>query len=242
MKTQPLYKSLILILFVSFVVASCNNDADNDAFDVYADAYIIKKLVNDEAQSAAAFYVYGNSGIASVTVTPPADGGEPFELSRSPESSYNFFKEPDVSEFTTELPTEGTYQFEIINTGGENILKNDLLENIGLEIPVIDSTSYQPEDFSLKVNWERIQGIDGYVVKLLNSSGLLVFISFAITPTAKEFTINSNSGNWEIQVNNGDNLTLQVQAFAYDSDASNELNIYNIGEIAIAEKEIIWGQ
>lgn len=242
MKSEQFFKGLFFILILNFVIASCTNNDDNDAFEIYADAYIVKKIVNDEVKSAAAFYVYANSGIATVTVTPPLDGGEPFELSRSPESSYTFFKEPNATEFETDLPTEGAYQFNVKSTGGETIIKDDLLEIIGLEIPVIDSTRYSPENFSLKVNWESVQGADGYVIKLLNSSGLTIFISFAIAPTAKEFTINSNSGNWEIQANSGDSLTLQVQAFAYDSDASTELNIYNIGEITIGEQEIVWGQ
>lgn len=240
MKSQRLFKSLFLILILNFVITSCKKNDDN-AFNVYADAYIVKKLVNDEIKSAAAFYVYANSGIASVTVTPPIDGGELFELSRNPESSYTFFKETDVTEFKTDLPTAGNYQFNVKSTGGENIIKDDMLEIIGLEIPVIDSTSYHAENSSLTVNWQSVQNADGYVVKLLNSNGLTIFISFAIAPTAEEFLVSSNSGNWEIQANSGDNLTLQVQAFAYDSDASTELNIYNIGEIAIGEKEITWG-
>lgn len=242
MKSKQFFKSLFFILILNLVIASCTKNDNNDAFEIYADAYIVKKLVNNEVKSAAAFYVYANSGIASVTVTPPINGGEPFELSRSPESSYTFFKEPDATEFETGLPTEGTYQFNATSTAGENIIKDDLLEIIGLDIPLIDSTSYHPENFSLTANWESVQGADGYVIKLLNSSGITIFISFAIAPTVKEFTINSNSGNWEIQANSGDNLTLQVQAFAYDSDASTDLNIYNIGEISIGEQEIVWGQ
>lgn len=242
MKTRRLKKKLFPVLILIFSFVSCNNDSDNDNFEVFADAYIVKKLIDNEVKTAAAFYAYANADIASATVTPPIDGGEPFDLSRSPKSSYTFFKEPVVAEFKTELPTPGTYQFDVKSTRGENIIKDDLLEIIGLDIPVIDSTRYHPENFSLTVNWESIQGADGYVIKLLNSSGITIFISFAIVPTAKEFTINSNSGNWEIQANSGDSLILQVQAFAYDSDASTELNIYNIGEISIGEQEIVWGQ
>jgi hypothetical protein len=80
------------------------------------------------------------------------------------------------------------------------------------------------------------------VVKLLSPEGLTTFISFAIAPTAEEFVIHSSSGNGEIQASPGDSLTLLVQAFAYDSDATNEINIYNIGEIAIGEQEITWGE
>jgi hypothetical protein len=242
MKISQVNKKLIPVIILIFLFVSCNNDADNDNFEVFADTYIVKKLADDEVKTAAAFYVYANSGIASATVTPPIDGGDLFELSPSPESSLTFFKEPDASEFKTKLPTTGTYQFDVKSTRGENILREDLLETLGLEIPVIDSTSYQPESFSLKVNWQSVQGADGYVVRLLNLEGLTVFISFAIVPTAEELVIHSTSGNWEIQASPGDNLTLQVQAFAYESSATNEINIYNIGEIAIGEQKIIWGQ
>lgn len=242
MKIRRFCKSVFLLFIPSFMLSSCNDDTNDNAFEVFADAYIVKKLMGDEVKTAAAFYAYANSGIASATVTPPIDGGEPFELYPSTESSSTFFKEPDASEFKTELPTTGTYQFDVKSTRGENILKEDLLETPGLEIPVIDSTSYQPESFSLKVNWQSVQGADGYVVKLLSPEGLTTFISFAIAPTAEEFVIHSSSGNWEIQASPGDSLTLLVQAFAYDSDTTNEINIYNIGEITIGEQTIIWGQ
>jgi hypothetical protein len=242
MKTSWLNRKLFPVLILIFLFTSCNNDADNNNFEVFADAYMVKKLMDDEVKTAAAFYAYGNADIASVTVTPPIDGGEPFELSRSPESSYTFFKDPVVAEFRTELPPTGTYQFDAKSTRGENILREDLLKTPGLDIPVIDSTRYHPESLSLQVNWQSVQGADGYVLKLLNAEGLTVFISYAIVPTAEELVINSTSGNWETQASPGDNLTLQVQAFVYESDATNEINIYNIGEIAIGEQEIIWGQ
>jgi hypothetical protein len=242
MKIRRFYKSLFLLFILSFMLSSCNDDSNDSTFEVFADTYIVKKLMDDEVKTAVAFYAYANADIASVTVTPPIDGGETIELSRSPESSSTFFKEPDASEFKTELPTPGTYQFDVKSTRGENLLKEDLLEAPGLDIPVIDSTSYQPESLSLQVNWQSVQGAEGYVVKLLNSEGLTIFISFAIVPTAEEFVIHSASGNWETQASPGDSLTLRVQAFAYDSDATNEINIYNIGEIAVGEQEIIWGQ
>ena len=242
MKTGWLKKKLFPVLILVFLFTSCNNDADNANFEVFADAYIVKKLMDDEVKTAAAFYAYANADIASVTITPPIDGGETFELSRSPESSYTFFKEPDAADFKTELPPTGTYQFDVRNTRGENILREDVLEAPDLDIPVIDSTSYQSESLSLQVNWQSVPGADGYVVKLLNSEGLTIFISYAVVPTAEELVINSTSGNWATQASPGDNLTLQVQVFAYESGATNEINIYNIGEIAIGEQEIIWGQ
>lgn len=242
MKTSQSSKKFLPLLILVSLFASCNKDTDNNDFEVFADAYIVKKLMDNEVKAAVAFYAYANGSIASVTVTPPPEGGESFELVRIPESSYTFFKEPEAADFKTELPAAGIYQFEVKSKDGKIIQQTDLLEITGLEIPQIESTTYQPESFSLKVTWESVTGADGYVLKLLNEEGLTNYISFAIAPTVKEFVINSSSGNWNIEAYPGDNLMLQVQAFAYDSDASAELNIYNIGEISIAEKEITWGQ
>ncbi|MGC9354741.1 MAG: hypothetical protein ACP5D9_12935, partial [Mariniphaga sp.] len=193
MKIRRFCKSVFLLFILSFMLSSCNDDTNDNTFEVFADAYIVKKLMGDEVKTAAAFYAYANSGIASVTITPPIDGGELFELSRSPDSSSTFFKEPDASEFKTKLPTTGTYQFDVKSTRGENILREDLLETPGLEIPVIDSTSYQPESFSLKVNWQSVQGADGYVIKLLSPEGLTTFISFAIAPIVRLESVKSET-------------------------------------------------
>lgn len=241
MKTNRLIKTLFSVLIPAFLFVACNKDKDNTEFEVFADAYIINRLIEDEVKSAPAFYVYANSGIASVTVTPPAGGGEPFELARSPESSYTFFKEPQTNDFKTVAPTPGIYLFEVESTGGDIIQANDLLEILNLEIPEIVSTNYQSESFSMQIKWESVANADGYVLKLLNNDGLTIFVSFAVSSSTTEYIISPATGNWLMQVYSGDNLTLQVQAFAYDSDATAENNIYNIGEISIGEKAITWG-
>ncbi len=240
MKTNRLNKTILSVFILAFLFTGCNKDTANSEFEVFADTYVVKKLIEDEVKSAPAFYVYANAGIASVKVTPPG-GGQSFELARSPESSYTFYKEPEGMEFKAVSPTPGIYHFEVESTGGEIIQANDLLEILDLEIPEIVSTNYQSESFSMQVKWESVANADGYVLKLSNADGLTSFISFTVSPASTEYFIGPASGNWMIQVNSGDNLTLQVQAFAYDSDATAENNIYNIGEISIGEKEITWG-
>jgi hypothetical protein len=78
-------------------------------------------------------------------------------------------------------------------------------------------------------------------VKLLDEDGEVIFLSYTLIATADEYDINQDSGNWDGSAYSGENYTLQVQAFTYESGVSQDDFLYNIKEIAIAEKEITWG-
>jgi len=234
-------KILLLTAAVPFLFLGCNKDTESK-FEVNSDAYIIRKNIDGEVKSAAAFYVYANQGISSATVTPPTSGGGPIELGKSEGSSFTFFKEPSPADFKVQSPTAGIYQFDVESSEGVKIQQMDELEIFNLQMPQITSAAYQSGSSSLNVKWLTVEDADGYVVKLLYPDGKIVFISFALTPSTSEFNVSPSSGNWMNQIYAGEEVLLHVQSFIYDSGATLADNIYNIGEIAIAEKEITWGQ
>ncbi len=233
-------KIVLLAATLPLLFWGCNKETES-VFEVNSDAYVIRKNIDGENKSALVFYVFANQSIASATVTPPANGGTPIVLERSEESSLTFQKEPAASDFKTETPKEGSYVFEVENTEGVKIQQTDNVEILNLGIPLITSTSFQSESFSLNVKWLEVEEADGYVVKLLNSEEKIIFLSQALSPSTEEFTVSNSAGSWAEQIYSGDSVVLQVQSFKYESDAVLFDNAYNVGEIAIAEKELVWG-
>jgi hypothetical protein len=241
MKTEHFKRKAFIILTLPFLLWACNKDESSFELEVLTDAYIIRKMIDGEPKSALAFYAYANTSIASATVTPPSGESGSFELSRGEESSSTFYREPKPGEYNAAWPAVGNYNFTVVTTGGETVEQTDAVEIANLAIPVITSATFHASNATLTLKWEPVQGVNGYVIKLLNAQGKTVFMSFALTAANKEFNINSSSGNWFNQVYTGDELKLQLHAFAFESGTAAETAMYNISEIAIAEKDITWG-
>ncbi|MGM0620461.1 MAG: hypothetical protein ACQETJ_05400, partial [Bacteroidota bacterium] len=136
----------------------------------------------------------------------------------------------------------GSYLFDVESKDGETVQVTEVVENGTLEIPVITGTTYHSEDATMTVEWEESENADGFVVRLLDDEGRVKFLSYALNPTVDEFNINSGSGNWANQAYSGDELTLQLQAFTYESGVPQEELVYSIKEISVAETQVTWGQ
>jgi len=240
MRTTRLGKILLMAFALPFVFWACNDDDDQLEFEVYADAFVMKKVIDNEVKHGVSYFAYGNKGISSATVTPPA--GEPFELVVSEESTFTFLKETSEEEFVSSLPQNGSYLFDVESKDGETVQVTEVVENGTLEIPVITETTYHSEDATMTVEWEESENADGFVVRLLDDEGKVKFLSYALNPTVDEFNINSSSGSWANQAYSGDELTLQLQAFTYESDVPQEELVYSIKEISVAENQVTWGQ
>jgi len=239
MRTKRLGKIFLMAFALPFVFWACNDDDETLEFEVYADAFVVKKKIDNEVKHGISYFAYGNKSISSATVTPPS--GEPFDLTVSEESAFTFLKETSKEEFVSSLPQNGSYLFDVESKDGETAQVTEAVENGTLEIPVITGTTYHSENATMTVEWEESENADGFVVRLLDDEGKVKFLSYALNPTVVEFNINSSSGNWANQAYSGDELTLQLQAFTYETGAPEEELLYNIKEISVAEKEITWG-
>jgi hypothetical protein len=242
MKLHHIYFGILLFLIIALLFAGCNKDNIETEFEVFADAYTVKKMMDGEPKTAIAFYAYGNNNIASARVTPPAGESGSVQLNASEGSSFTFFKEPENEDFKPDWPATGNYVFEVESTSGELVQETDFLEIVNPEIPEIVSTTFSPSTLSLTVKWESLSGVDGSVVKITDKQGNIVFIGYGLTPTTTEFPIGTGTGTWYSSVNLGDELILQVQSYIIEQGTDEDLSVYNIAGIAIGEKEIVWGQ
>jgi hypothetical protein len=235
-----IYEKIVFIFALILFFPGCIKD-DEPVVEAHTDAYVIKRKIGDEEKVAIAFYAFANTRLTSVTVTPAPGLGESFELEADSMSFYSFYKDPEPEDFKTIWPIESDYHFEVFTKDGLVIQQTDHLEKAELDIPAIASTIYFPINNALKVQWDQYVGADGIVLKLLDNDRDVLFISHTIMPTSAESFIAQGTGNWFSIVNPGDRIILQVQSIAYESNVTEENNMYNVATLSIAEKNIVWG-
>lgn len=238
MRKMKNYRIAGMALLMGVVFTSCLDDSDPQ-FDIMGDVIVTKKKVNDEVQYAPSYFVYGNLGIKSATVTLPNDGGT-VDLDGTT-GSLTYSKEPAEEDYSVNIPEEGNYLFEAVSSKDEMLQVSDQLQLDDLAIPEFDSIKFISNS-TLKASWNAVSGADGYYIKILDSDGKDVFISYTLENDVTEYTIleSDASGKWQQTAATGQTYTIQINAFSYDAAATAINNGYNIQEIAIGETQLDW--
>jgi len=239
MKLKGLLLRVIIVLSAVPAIISCNKGED-EAFVVISDVYYINQIIDNEVQTGVAYYAFGNKAITSASVTLP--GGGTVELQSNQTFWYTWFKEPDIEEYTTGYPSEGTYDFEITSEAGDVMQSSDELEIDSLEIPVIDSIEYNSNLPGYKVTWNEIEKAHGFVVKIKNSDGNFIFSGYTVSGDTNSYdVIEGGAGQWVENPVDGETYTFQIQALRFDNDANQSNYIYNFEEVSIGETNVVWG-
>jgi len=240
MRTNTILKNALLILLTGTAIISCNDQEPE--LEVLADVYVINKKFDSEVRSAIAYYAYANQALSEATVTLPIDGGI-VELENNPGSVYTFDKVPENSDYKTIAPVEGSYIFNIKGGKGETLQATDILNYDGMDIPEFTSITFSGTPLTLELEWNDITGADGYVVKMFDLNGKLIFNGYSVGENVNKYTITSSSysGYWSETVVDGESYLLQLNAFSYDSNSNNSYSDYEIKEVSISETQIEWG-
>jgi len=133
--------------------------------------------------------------------------------------------------------------FNIQGYNGEMLQVPDILSYEGIDIPEFTKTKFSGTPLILELEWNDVDGADGYVVKMFDTGGKLIFNGYSVGTDVNKYTItsSSNSGFWSSPAVEGQSYLLQLSAFSYDADANASNAVYNISEISIGEIQIMWG-
>ena len=241
MKTKTIFRNTALVLLTGFTIVSCNDNEKQ--LDVITDVYVINKMFDNEVKSAAAYFAYGNKELISVSVALPNSAGN-VALESYPGSIFTMAKEPTDSDFKTSALVNGNYSFTIQSADGETQQVPDLLSYEGLDIPELTKTTFSGTPLILELEWSDVTDADGYVVKMFDTDGELVFNGYGVRGDVNKYTVTgtSNSGLWSTPAVNGESYVLQLNAFSYDAEGNNSNYVYNLSEISLAETQIVWGE
>ena len=241
MKTKRFLRSTLFVLLAGFVFVSCNDD--EMPLEVYTDMMTINKKVGDVVKKAPAYYAYGNKGLDSATVALPGNSGV-VSLAVHPGSFYTFIKEPVAADFKDVPPAEGNYKFKVKAESGEVLEMTDAFDYEGLPLPQITKDTFSGSPAVLTVEWTAATGADGYFVKILDGTDKLIFSGYVVSSTTLKYVVagGPTSGSWVTAPETDKTYKLQVNAVAYDADATNANREYNVSEVSVAEKQIVWGR
>lgn len=240
MKTSRIFRTILMLLLTGTAFVSCNDFEEE--LEVITDVYVINKKFESEVRSANAYFAYANQAFSGATVTIPNNGGV-VELENYTSSVYTFAKEPVDSDYKTTAPAEGSYAFSIQGGNGETLQMPDILSYEGLEIPEFTKVTFSGTPVTLELEWADIPDADGYVIKMYDLDGKLIFNGYGVKGDVNKYTITSsaNSGFWSEAAVNGESYRLQLNAYSYDAEGNSNNYAYNISEISLGETQVEWG-
>ena len=231
---------IVFVFLTSLIMVSCFSKDSQTELEVYSDAYVIKKMINDKPMYAVTFFAYGNQIMRSGTVTEIGGSGEYLKLGLNPNSIFTLVHWPIDSDFKPYPPPAAEFKFNVTAESGLTSESSDYLNINDINIPTIVKTEFSENKKLINITWTSVTGADGYVLKVAEENGNIIYATDGMVPTVTNYTINLLTGNWTKRVESGNTYTIQVHAFAYEEDTDDFYNVYNVEELSIGEKSILW--
>ena len=235
-KMMKLGKALTIVLVIAGVFA-CSDDDNSAPFEVIGDVFVIKRNIDGEDQFANSYVAWGNQPMSHAEVTTPA--GANMTLNPASDNLNTYAKEPTLANYSTSAPTEGNYQFLVIN---EDITHQavDLLDFDNIDYTGIVSATVDMD--LLSVEWESNNNAEAFLIRLMNEAGEIAFLSQTLPVQMSYIEIGSNtaSGSWLETPQTGNIYTLELLTFRFEDDAVSSDAAYHIQEVAITEQQITW--
>lgn len=233
---QKIGKLLMVFLIVAGM-ASCNDDDDKAPFAVIGETFTLKKMVDDTARYAVAYYAYGNYTITSAKVKLPS--GDSITLEGMEGFKQTFYKEPAAADYSKDAPEDGTFTFTVVNEGITHT-STDVLDVKDFDIPTITELTANTGNTSVTAKWDKVTNADGYVIHLMNDEDEVVFISTFIPNTSDTFVINKSSGLKDGSLESGKTYTVSLRALLFEDTASQNDLGRNIEMISMTSEDVVY--
>jgi hypothetical protein len=230
------FVKLSLLFFIVTGLFSCNKDDGAEPFSVIGDVIVLKKTFDGEVKYANSYIAWGTQPMTMAKVITPY--GPEFQLEALSEAKNTYAKEPVDSDFSSSTPTEGNYHFLVIH---EDISHDavDLLEFDDIDTTVISSVLIANQVIS--VQWEANADADNFVIRLVNASGDLTFVSQTLPKEQKRLDFSpGTSGAWQGTPVVGEDYQVELLAIRYENVSDAEDLSYHIQEISIGQQTVTW--
>ena len=234
---QKIGKLFILLLIVAGL-SSCGDDTETAPFEVIGEVIIAKRMINEETNFARIYYAYGNQPMASATVTLP-EGGT-IQLSAYDGTKRTYLEEPSIEDFSTELPEIGQFDFAVVNEDIEHTV-TETLEFNDLPFAIIDSVGYSNQ--MVHVEWQSADDADSYHVRMVDDNYEPVFVGQLLNNTVSVYEITLSSSGWAGTPEQGKTYGIEVLAYKYEDGLTTGNDyLFNVNDLSISSKEVIWGE
>ena len=233
--TSTLLTALILC---NFLITSCNKDSEI-VYEADVDVFVEKKLVDGVVKYAPVYYAYGTASIESVTVTSPGELAT-IDLEQSASYSTIFLSNTSETDYTEEMPLEGSYTFNIKFESGSSYSASEYFYSEELDLPVISEYYWDSNYSSIYLSSESVSNAYAYNVSFRDADNSLIFSSIAYNSESSEILINTNTTVWYDSPASDLPITVELNAYSFDSDASEDEWTYNIQCNSVSATETVW--
>jgi len=160
-------QGITLIILALFALAGC----EKQAVDKTASADVLVKAIKN-AQGNTVYTtihsVFSYNKMTSVGVIAP--GGRTFELTNFANAGNSFFNQPAETDYSSNPPTVGTYNYTVRFEGGEEKIYYNSLSSAVVQPAEITSLAKNAMGDSVYIYWKAIADTDGYQMKVMKDS------------------------------------------------------------------------
>ena len=229
---------VVVLMLISVLWTSCSKD-DTENYEYVPDVFLVNQIMNNDTVHALTYYVFSNTEMANATVVRSDDPNNEIEMSPYENSPFVMIFEPSDNDYTTEPESAGMFLFTIESDNGITVQDSDYFDPQKLTVPKITELSYSLEN-NLIVKWADVDDAQVYLVKVIDPDGTTIYMSNQMGSATNQVTLDSSHGTWSDQPEVGVSYTVQLHAIVYESGV-NALNAaYNVEEISIGKKTIVW--
>jgi hypothetical protein len=234
-------KKIIPIAVSVLMIGVLACDPEEVAFDPAADVFVITKTVATENEVdtlyGLALHAFANKPMQSVAVT--GDDDETYDLESFEGYPYDFYYQTPDNQFTSEMPADGSYSFDIVAQSGETSMLSDNLSDDAIFPTDTIKYEFDAGQKKMKLTWTEIDDADYLIVKMVDDDDQ-VFQSTSLLGDKEEYTIAATGSGWasDFEPADGETYTVQIDAFKYESGQ----NGVNLQAKAISMQTIVWGE
>lgn len=233
-----IFTLLTALILCIFLFTSCKKDSEI-VYEADVDVFVKKKLVDGLVKYAPIYYAYGTAAIESVTVTSPGELAT-IDLEQSASYPAIFLSNTCETDFTEEMPLEGSYTFDIKFVSGSSYTISEYLYGEELDLPVISECYWDSDYSSIYLSWESVSNAYAYNVSFWDADKNLIFSSIAYNSESSEILINTNTTVWYATPTSDLPITVELNAYSFDSDATEDEWTYNIQCNSTSVVETVW--
>jgi hypothetical protein len=226
----------IAIVFLSFLIASCNKE-DNQASGI-GDAVIVTKKSGVNDVYGLSLYAYTFSSFKTVSATSSAESGKTYTLKANQGYKTNFLYETPDSDFTTVKPAAATFNFSAVFENGVTQEFQNVLSDKVLSPAIIDTCQWNSSKQLLRLTWKPVTGAESYAINIMDGN-TLAYSSPELPTTLNAVWLSSQLNGWTSGNAPVSGKTYKVLVFSYLLETTK--SAYNLQCVSIGEHDAVWG-
>lgn len=232
-------KLFVVVISAVLLGTACSDNLENeDQSKAIGDVFIKAYKEADTVVYNRLFYAYSNYEMKSVTVSD-FDNEMTIELDTIA-YKYTYAHIPSRETYTTEIPEEETYLFDIEFEDGTTEQTDDYLEPEYVDPVDFNTLEWDTVSNKLIIEWEKIDNADYYAIVLQNANEEIIFDSGIINNIYNRISINDYATGWKTgyKPEFGDSLKVIHTTYRFEY----QISTYDIQSLAVNDlNTVAWG-